>query len=117
MKNEEKVSDFMTKNNIRNVSKSAVNGQMTNFIRSAKPETGLNVSPDFLARVSNPLPQIQNKEMIIKSEKDRFEERSKMEKIKRRKQMMLRIADAIKSIFSMKQNVSTLSIAHVIKYL
>lgn len=75
----------------------------------AKIGTGV-ISPSFYKR-------IQTKEKIYKEEKKRLEDESQRGESKRKIELMLKIAQAVKSVFSVKGKVNTLFLNHVLKYL
>jgi glutamyl/glutaminyl-tRNA synthetase len=75
----------------------------------AKINSGI-ISPSFYKR-------IEAKERIYKEEKKKLENESKRGEGKRKTELMLKIAQAVKSVFSVKGKVNTLFLNHVLKYL
>jgi len=75
----------------------------------AKIGNGL-ISPSFYKR-------IETKEKMYKEEKKNLEMQSKKEEKKRKQELMMKISQAVKSVFSVKGKVSTLFLNHVLKFL
>jgi hypothetical protein len=78
--------------------------------RSPAKITNGSVSPAFFKR-------IESKERMYKEEKKILEDQSNLEESKRKMELMLKIAQAVKSVFSVKGKVNTLFLNHVLKYL
>lgn len=75
----------------------------------AKINNGI-ISPSFYRR-------IETKERMYKEEKKKLEDESKRGEGKRKAELMLKIAQAVKSVFSVRGKVNTLFLNHVLKHL
>jgi hypothetical protein len=78
--------------------------------RSPAKITNANISPTFYKR-------IETKEKMYQEEKQILERESKLGEKKRKQDLMLKISQAVKSVFSVKGKVSTLFLNHVLKFL
>lgn len=78
--------------------------------RSPAKINNASISPTFYKR-------IETKEKMYQEEKDIIERENKLGEKKRKQELMLKISQAVKSVFSVKGKVSTLFLNHVLKFL
>lgn len=85
---------------------------MFNSIEKRSPAkiNNANISPNFFKR-------IETKEKMYKEERQILEYESQQSEEKRKQELMLKIAQAVKSVFSVKNKVSTLFLNQVLKFL
>lgn len=85
---------------------------MFNSIEKRSPAkiNNASISPNFYKR-------IETKEKMYKEEREILEYESKQTETKRKQELMLKIAQAVKSVFSVKSKVNTLFLNQVLKFL
>lgn len=79
-------------------------------MRSPAKINNATISPTFYKR-------IETKERMYQEEKQRLDEESKKTEGLRKQELMLKIATAVKSVFSTNNKVSTLFLNNVLKFL
>lgn len=99
---------------IQNDSQSTLAGSSLIYTSSEKRSpakiNNATISPTFYKR-------IETKEKMYEEEKKHLEQESKRGELRRKQELMLKIAQAVKSVFSVKGKVNTLFLNNVLKYL
>ena len=124
----ETITEFLKNKNIKNALLKRENESMKSEIHHSAQTTNSSLaypSPEKRspAKINNSMispsfyRRIENKERIYKEEKKNLERESKKEEYKRKQELMLKIAMAVKNVFSVQKKVSTLFLNNVLKYL